>query len=63
MKQDWRRGDDSIQSYKINHSDVKGMHIGPLHRVPDTNKKKRQEAEDFFAQEKLLIEYWVSCAI
>ena len=33
---------------------------GHLSRVPDTNRRKRDEATDFFAQEKLLIEYWVS---
>ena len=62
MKQEWRRGDDPINSYKVNYGDVKtiGQQFGPLHRVPDTNKKKRNEAQDFFAQEKLLIEYWVS---
>ena len=36
------------------------MNHGHLNRMPDTNKKKRDEAADFFAQEKLLIEYWVS---
>ena len=62
MKQEWRRGDDPIHSYKVNYGDVKGkpVGIGALHRIPDTNKKKRDEAQDFFAQEKLLIEYWVS---
>ena len=62
MKQEWRRGDDPIHSLKVNYGDVKGKPagIGALHRIPDTNKKKRDDAHDFFAQEKLLIEYWVS---
>ena len=62
MKQEWRRGDDPIHSLKVNYGDVKAkpVGIGALHRIPDTNKKKRDDAHDFFAQEKLLIEYWVS---
>ena len=59
--QDWRRGDDfhSGKPALSNYSGKAGG-IGPLHRIPDTNKKKRDENADFFAQEKLLIEYWVS---
>ena len=63
MKQEWRRGDDPINSYKVSYGDVRGKPIGSLHRIPDTNKKKRDEAQDFFAQEKLLIEYWVSITL
>ena len=58
------KGSDSFKSskslYKLNTEDIKGGHLLNLKHIPDTNKKKREEATDFFTQEKLLIEYWVS---
>ena len=63
MHTDWRRS-GSFQSskpiHKLRYGDVKPGALGQLTRIPDTNKKKREEAAEFFAQEKLLIEYWVS---
>jgi hypothetical protein len=73
---EWRRTDSfhttkPIQNQTYSNilnqtSNVKQMNApmvinhGHLSRAPDTNRKKRDEAADFFAQEKLLIEYWVS---
>ena len=55
---------DSFQSnkplYNANYGDVKTSGIAKLKHIPDTNRKKRDEAINFFEQEKLLIEYWVS---
>ena len=55
---------DSFQSnkplYNANYGDVKTSGIAKLKHIPDTNRKKRDEATNFFEQEKLLIEYWVS---
>ena len=63
MQQDWRRGDTFIggkPSLDKSKYNVHSGGIGNLNRIPDTNKKKRDENAEFFAQEKLLIEYWVS---
>ena len=61
MHKEWRRGDSfhalANPAHEIGQSFVSPGIIG---RIPDTNKRKRDESEAFFAQEKLLIEYWVS---
>ena len=72
---DWKRSDSFHSSKPIGNQTYSNIlnqtsfvkqgspmviNHGHLSRVPDTNRRKRDEAADFFAQEKLLIEYWVS---
>ena len=66
MHDDWRRGDslstpsNYAKPQKLSANLIAKGGLRHPSSFPDTNKKKRNEAADFFAQEKLLIEYWVS---
>ena len=62
MHKEWRRG-DSFHALANPAHEIGQSFVSPgiqFRHIPDTNKRKRDESEAFFAQEKLLIEYWVS---
>lgn len=64
MYQDLKKFDTFNVGSTKSHKSTKGItgqgKIGHPGRFADKNKNKRDEAAEFFVQEKLLIEYWVS---